>query len=62
VSFAWVDFCPAVYARYLNRTWQKKNRTFLNVMELCRPKKEAKIQIDYQERVRLDDEAVGAAV
>jgi radical SAM superfamily enzyme YgiQ (UPF0313 family) len=62
VSFAWVDLSLAVYARKLNRLWQKRNRTFLKVMELCRPKKEARIQIDYQERVRLDDEAAGAAV
>jgi len=62
ISFAWVDLSLAVYARNLNRSWQKKNRTFLKVMELCRPKKEAKIQIDYQEQVRFEDDPVGAAV
>jgi radical SAM superfamily enzyme YgiQ (UPF0313 family) len=62
MSFAWVDLSLAVYARNLNRMWQKKNRTFLKVMDLCRPKKEEKIQIDYQEQVRLEDEPVGAAV
>jgi radical SAM superfamily enzyme YgiQ (UPF0313 family) len=61
VSFAWVDFSLAVYAHKLNRLWQKRNRTFMKVMELCRPKKEAQIQIDYRERVCLDDEAAGAA-
>jgi radical SAM superfamily enzyme YgiQ (UPF0313 family) len=61
LSFAWVDFSLAVYARNLNRTWQKRNKTFLKVMELCRPKKEARIMIDYQERVRFDDESAGAA-
>jgi radical SAM superfamily enzyme YgiQ (UPF0313 family) len=62
LTFAWVDLSLAVYARNLNRTWQKKNKTFMKVMELCRPKKEANIQIDYQEKVRFDDDPVGAAV
>jgi radical SAM superfamily enzyme YgiQ (UPF0313 family) len=62
LSFAWVDLSLAVYARNLNRAWQKKNRTFLKVMELCRPKKGAKIQIDYQEQVGFDDDPVAAAV
>ncbi|RPI01429.1 MAG: radical SAM protein [Calditrichaeota bacterium] len=61
MSFAWVEFAIAVYARKLNRLWQKKNKTFLRVMELCRPRKEAKIMIDYQERVRLEDEEAGIA-
>jgi radical SAM superfamily enzyme YgiQ (UPF0313 family) len=62
LSFAWVDLSLAVYARNLNRMWQKQNKTFLKVMELCRPKKEARIQIDYQEQVRFEDDPVGAAV
>jgi radical SAM superfamily enzyme YgiQ (UPF0313 family) len=62
LSFSWMDMSLAVYARNLNRTWQKKNRTFLAVMDLCRPKKEAKIQIDYQEQVRFEDEPARAAV
>ncbi|MBN1996843.1 B12-binding domain-containing radical SAM protein [candidate division KSB1 bacterium] len=56
LSFAWVEFAIAVYARKLNRLWQKKNKTFLRVMELCRTKKEAKIFVDYQELVRFEDE------
>jgi hypothetical protein len=35
---------------------------FLKVMELCLPKKVARIRIEYQDRVHcLDDEAAGAA-
>jgi hypothetical protein len=62
VSFAWVDFAVAIYGHKLNRLWQKKNKTFLRVMELLRPKDNAKIVIDYRERVLLDDETAGAGV
>ena len=62
MSFAWVEVGLAVYARKLNRLWQKKNKTFLKVMDLCRPRKEAKIMIDYQEQVRLEDEVAGPAM
>ena len=62
MSFSWVEFGIAVYARNLNRLWQKKNKTFLRVMDLCRPRKDANIKIDYQERVRLEDEKVGMAM
>ena len=54
--FAWVEFAIAVYARKINRLWQKQNKTFLKVMDLFRSKKEFDIKIDYQERVRLEDE------
>jgi radical SAM superfamily enzyme YgiQ (UPF0313 family) len=62
VSFAWVDFSIAIYARKLNRLWQKQNKTFLKVMDLFRPKKGVKIMIDYQEQIRLEDEVIGATV
>jgi hypothetical protein len=62
MSFAWVEFGIAVYARKLNRLWQKQNKTFLKVMDIFRlKKKEVKIMIDYQERVLLDDETAGVA-
>jgi hypothetical protein len=32
------------------------------VTVLLRPKKEAKIMINYQEKIRIEDEAAGAAV
>lgn len=62
ISFAWVEFAIAVYARNLSRLWKKQNKTFLRVMELFRPGKDAKVMIDYQEPVRLEDETVRAAV
>jgi len=62
MSFAWVEFGIAVYARKLNRLWQKQNKPFLKVMDLFHSKKEVEINIDYQERVLLEDEMAGAAV
>jgi radical SAM superfamily enzyme YgiQ (UPF0313 family) len=62
MSFAWVEFAIAVYARKINRLWQKQNKTFLRVMDLYRSRKEAKIMIDYQERVRLEDEVPEVSV
>jgi radical SAM superfamily enzyme YgiQ (UPF0313 family) len=62
MSFAWVELGIAVYARKLNRLWQKKNKTFLKVMDLFRSKKDVEITIDYKERVRLEDEVVGAVM
>ena len=58
ISFAWVEFAIAIYARKINRLWQKQNRTFLRVMDLYRPRTEAKIMIDYRESVRLEDENI----
>jgi radical SAM superfamily enzyme YgiQ (UPF0313 family) len=58
MSFAWVEFAIAVYARNLNRLWQKQNKKFLKVMDLYRPKKKAKIRIDYQEPARFKEEII----
>jgi radical SAM superfamily enzyme YgiQ (UPF0313 family) len=60
VSFAWVDFAVAIYGHKLNRLWQKKNKTFLKVMELLRPKDHVRIKIDYREQVLLDDDTAEA--
>lgn len=62
MSFAWVEFAIAVYARNLNRLWQRQNQNFLKVMDLFRSKIEAEIKIDYHERVRLEDEGTEAVV
>lgn len=56
----WIDLGLAHYARNLNRLWQKRNKTFLKVVDLMRPKREAKINIDYKERIFLDDEPAAA--
>jgi anaerobic magnesium-protoporphyrin IX monomethyl ester cyclase len=50
----WIDLAIAHYARKLNRTWAKRNRTFLRAIELLRPKKGAKISLDYHEEISLD--------
>ena len=50
----WLDLAIAHYARKLNRTWAKRNRTFLRAIELLRPKGGAKISIDYHEEISLD--------
>jgi len=45
----WLDCAIAVYARKLNRMWKKKNKTFLKVVDLLRPRPGAKITVDYRE-------------
>ncbi len=50
----WIDLAIAHYARKLNRTWQKKNRTFLRALALLKSKKGAKITLDYKEEIALD--------
>jgi len=50
----WFDMAIAHYARKLNRTWAKRNKTFLRALELLRPKKDTEILLDYREEVRLD--------
>ncbi|OGD18392.1 MAG: radical SAM protein [Candidatus Aminicenantes bacterium RBG_16_63_16] len=50
----WIDLAIAHYARKLNRTWAKRNRTFLRAIELLRTKKGARISLDYHEEISLD--------
>jgi radical SAM superfamily enzyme YgiQ (UPF0313 family) len=45
----WLDIGLAVYARKINRSWQKKNKTFLKVVALLKPRPGTKITIDYRE-------------
>jgi len=49
----WLSVGVAHYARKLNRMWKRRNRTFLRVVELLRPRQGAKISIDYREDIRL---------
>jgi hypothetical protein len=44
----------AHYARKLNRMWVKRNRTFLSVVALLRPKPGARISADYREDISLE--------
>jgi len=50
----WIDLGLAHYARRLNRAWQRKNRTFLKVLELLTPKKHEKILIEYRQKIKID--------
>jgi len=50
----WIGLAIAHYARNLNRTWKKKNRTFLRVVDLLKPRAGSRISVDYHEDVKLD--------
>jgi hypothetical protein len=50
----WISVAVAHYARKLNRTWTKRNRTFLRVVELLKPRPGARVSVDYREEVKLD--------
>ena len=56
LCFKWVDVGLAHYARRLNSLWQERNKTFLKVIELLTPKKDARIKIDYVQQIVLEDE------
>ncbi len=45
----WLSVAVAHYARKLNRLWKKKNKTYLKVVDLLRPRKGTKITVDYRE-------------
>lgn len=50
----WLSIAIAHYARKLNRTWKKRNRTYLRVIDLLRPRKGARVTVDYREEIKLD--------
>jgi len=51
----WLSVGVAHYARRLNRMWKRRNKTFLKVVALLRPRPGgARISIDYQEDIRLE--------
>jgi radical SAM superfamily enzyme YgiQ (UPF0313 family) len=50
----WLSVGVAHYARKLNRMWTRRNRTFLRVVDLLKPKPGARISVDYREEVSLD--------
>jgi anaerobic magnesium-protoporphyrin IX monomethyl ester cyclase len=50
----WLSLAIAHYARKLNRMWERRNRTFLRVVELLRRRPGGpRISIDYKENIRL---------
>ena len=51
----WLSVAVAHYARRLNRLWKRRNKTFLKVVALLRPRPGgARISIDYHENIRLE--------
>ena len=51
----WLSVAVAHYARRLNRMWKRRNKTYLKVIALLRPRPGgARISIDYQEDIRLE--------
>ena len=52
----WVALGIAHYARHLNKSWQRKNNTFIKVLELLSLRSKAILTIDYREKILLDEE------
>jgi radical SAM superfamily enzyme YgiQ (UPF0313 family) len=51
----WFAAAISYYGRCLNHLWQKKNKTFMKVVSLLKPKKEFDISIDYREIIKIDE-------
>jgi len=55
VAGEWIGLAVAHYARRLNRMWKRRNKTFLKVVALLKPRPGgARISIDYRENIRLE--------
>ncbi len=54
LRFKWIELGIAHYARNLNKIWQKKNKTYLKVVDLLTFKKNAQIKVDYRQDITLD--------
>ena len=52
----WIGVAIAHYARNLDRTWKKRNKTFLKVIALLKPRpgSRARVSVDYREDVNLE--------
>ncbi len=50
----WISLSLGFYARSLNRMWVARNRTFLKALDLLRPRRGAKVSVDYRQDVGLD--------
>lgn len=53
-QWKWFDLSLAHYARNLNRMWQKKNKTYMKVVDLLTRQSNARIVVDYQEKITLE--------
>jgi radical SAM superfamily enzyme YgiQ (UPF0313 family) len=56
VAREWISVGVAHYARKLNRTWKRRNRTFLRALALLKPRpgSRARVSVDYREDVSLE--------
>jgi radical SAM superfamily enzyme YgiQ (UPF0313 family) len=56
LSGQWIAVAIAHYARHLDRAWKRRNRTFLRVIALLKPRpgSKAKVTVDYREDSRLE--------
>ena len=52
----WIAVAIAHYARNLDRTWKKRNRTFLRVVALLKPRpgSRGRVSVDYREDISLE--------
>ncbi len=53
LKFKWHQVLIGFYARRLNRTWKKKNKIWLKVLELLRPNFNFNITIDFKQVIEL---------
>ncbi|MCU0644197.1 MAG: B12-binding domain-containing radical SAM protein [bacterium] len=53
LKFRWESVLIGFYARKLNRTWKKKNETWLKVLELLKPNFNFNISIDFKQIIKL---------
>jgi radical SAM superfamily enzyme YgiQ (UPF0313 family) len=53
LKFRWHQVLIGFYARRLNRTWKRKNKIWLKVLELLRPNLNFNISIDFKQVIRL---------
>jgi radical SAM superfamily enzyme YgiQ (UPF0313 family) len=54
LRFRWFEVAIAGYARNLNRVWQRKNKTFVAAIKLLGAQKQARISIDFRQKIELD--------
>ncbi|MGB2907732.1 MAG: radical SAM protein [Candidatus Aminicenantaceae bacterium] len=54
LRFRWFEVAIARYARGLNRMWKKRNKAFISAIKLLGPQKQARITIDFQQKIELD--------
>jgi len=53
LKFKWSQVLVGLYARRLNRTWKKNNKTWLKVLELLKPNFNFQISIDFRQVIQL---------